>query len=485
MSKPKTRRNFSIKEKAEILFRLENGASNAQLSKELGVSHSTISTIFKDRKRILESFESNKLHTKKQRSCNHEDIDALLLKWFSFQRANNVAVDGPALQIQANKFAAELKKENFECSASWIQRFRQRHNIVFGKISGESADVPVGVPEDWLKTVWPKLCEEFSPKNIFNTDETGLFFKLTPDRTMKFKGETCAGGKFSKERITILLTANMDGSEKKRLLVIGKSRNPRCFKKVKVLPVDYENNKKAWMTSRVFEGFLRKWNSELARKGRKILLLLDNCPSHPKLTNLSHIKLAFFPPNTTAVLQPLDQGVIRSLKRNYRKILMVKIVRNLENNLSTTISIFNAIVMVTKAWQDVTATTISNCFRHAGLITEVNTPTQLSSPEIFDEDEPLSKWAEKLHTEFSADVLDEFEKIDENVATTSALTDAEIIAAAVDEESANNHLDTGEISSDEDEDFELKIATLSDALAACDAYFTSFINSILLKVTRM
>src|SRR5699024_11532775 len=58
----------------------------------------------------------------------------------------------------------------------------------------------------------------------------------------------CSGGKLSKERVTVLVIVNMTGSIKKKLLVIGKSKKPRCFRNVKRLPVIYESNKKAWMT---------------------------------------------------------------------------------------------------------------------------------------------------------------------------------------------------------------------------------------------
>lgn len=114
--------------------------------------------------------------------------------------------------------------------------------------------------------------------------------------------------KMAKERITFLVTANMDGSVKEKLLVIGKFRNPRCFKNVKRLPVNYEANRRAWMTSDVFEKFLCSWNSKLISTNKKFFLLLDNCPAHPKV-DLSNIKLVFLPPNSTSVIQPLDQGI--------------------------------------------------------------------------------------------------------------------------------------------------------------------------------
>ena len=60
--------------------------------------------------------------------------------------------------------------------------------------------------------------------------------------------------------------ANMDGSEKHKLLVIGKSVKPYCFKNVKSLPCQYTANKKAWMTSILFEKELHLWDRELVKK---------------------------------------------------------------------------------------------------------------------------------------------------------------------------------------------------------------------------
>lgn len=50
----------------------------------------------------------------------------------------------------------------------------------------------------------------------------------------------------------------------------------------------------------------------------QIILMVDNCTAHCKMT-LNNIKLVFLPPNTTSVLQPMDQGVIKCLKGYYRK----------------------------------------------------------------------------------------------------------------------------------------------------------------------
>ena len=51
----------------------------------------------------------------------------------------------------------------------------------------------------------------------------------------------------------------------------------------------------------------------------KVLLVLDNAPGHPaQLGDFnSNVKVLYLPPNTTALLQPMDQGVIASFKAYY------------------------------------------------------------------------------------------------------------------------------------------------------------------------
>jgi len=102
--------------------------------------------------------------------------------------------------------------------------------------------------------------------------------------------------------ITVAVCANMDGSDKMQLLVIGKFQNPRCFKNVKSLPMQYFANRKAWMVSEIFKEWLRKLDRKFSREHRKVLMLVDNCPAHPSVSGLKAITLKFLPPNTTSHL---------------------------------------------------------------------------------------------------------------------------------------------------------------------------------------
>ncbi|XP_050681803.1 tigger transposable element-derived protein 4-like [Leptidea sinapis] len=350
------RKAFTIEEKGAIICRLENGESNSCLAKEFGVGHSTISMIFKNKNRIKQSFNSNVLKPKRLRKSRQENVDQALIQWFKNMRNKGIPVSGPVLQEKANGFAARFGNLDSNFSASWISRFKVQHNIVAGKIVGESSSV-----------------DQNSTKNC--------------------------GRKLSKDRITVMVAANMSSTEKKKLLIIGKSQKPRYFKSVKSLPVDYANNRKAWMTSELFEKWLRDWDRDLVKKKKKILLL--------------SITLAFLPPNTTSVLQPMDQGIIRSLKTNFRKNLVLKMINCLD------------------AWNKMSQSTIHNCFKHAGFIENHDgLPIQISDHEFGEGDDiPLSLWSRNLHSDSLAapEMWEDYVDIDSALLTSEEPTDENIV----------------------------------------------------------
>ena len=88
------------------------------------------------------------------------------------------------------------------------------------------------------------------------------------------------------------------------------------------------------------------------------MLVKNNCPAHPPIENLKSIKSFFLSPNTTSTTQPMDQGVIRSLKAKYRKNMVQRIIRSLEKNIALpVVSILKAMQMLASAWNTVTTET--------------------------------------------------------------------------------------------------------------------------------
>ncbi|CAG8567290.1 22161_t:CDS:2 [Rhizophagus irregularis] len=177
-----------------------------------------------------------------------------------------------------------------------------------------------------------------------------------PDRTLATK--RLAGRKVNKERISIALCANADGSHKLKPLIIGKFEKPRYFKNIKIqfMPMTYHNNAKAWMITSLFQEWIWEFDHQVGLKhqGQRVLLLLDNCSSH-KLDGLTlrYTDVYFLPPNTTSKIQPMDAGVIMSFKRHYRRSHVRLLLRYVEvDNRAEDLrmDILQAIRFIIQAW---------------------------------------------------------------------------------------------------------------------------------------
>ncbi|KAJ8883238.1 hypothetical protein PR048_015078 [Dryococelus australis] len=178
-----------------------------------------------------------------------------------------------------NSFGKDRKRicgpENPEVDKSVLKGIKQ----------AQDQKIPVSGPrQPWLAGWLQNLCM-VRVANEWKTDLLEMIsdrlnwtvFQVYSDKTMIFKGESCSNGKLSKDRVTLLVGANMDGSEKLPLLIIGKSTNPGCFKSMKSKAVEYEANRKAWMTCELFEKWLVKLDNKMSKQKREVLLFIDKC----------------------------------------------------------------------------------------------------------------------------------------------------------------------------------------------------------------
>ena len=91
-----------------------------------------------------------------------------------------------------------------------------------------------------------------------------LFYRILPDKTYVYKGESSHKGKCSKEWLKILASANMDNIKKLPNLAI-ESQNPNCFLNAKSLPCAYDTNKYAWMAIVIYEANLKMLDTKMRR----------------------------------------------------------------------------------------------------------------------------------------------------------------------------------------------------------------------------
>ena len=229
----------------------------------------------------------------------------------------------------------------------------------------------------------------------------------------------------------------MDGSEKLPLLAIGKFAKPRCFKGVNSLPLDYKANKKAWVVSDLFSEWVRKLDARVHRQKRKIILFVDNCPAHPMVPGLKSIQLVFLPPNTTSVLQPCDQGIIRSLKTQYKSKVLLKLIESIDKGTEGfAVNLLDAVQMVTSSWKEVAPITIENCFKKAGFVipTEVDDSEDIMDVDEIEEesnhgDTVIRQAWDKIQDSVPGVSFEDFMTADDDVPSTGVPTDADIIAS--------------------------------------------------------
>lgn len=123
--------------------------------------------------------------------------------------------------------AIQMGIDDLKASNGWFDCFKRRYNIVCLAVCG-------GSPKSWrsgvdkLASRKEKYLGKISPKNVYNIDETGVFYNMMLDRTLALRGKKCHR-KRSKERLMATLCTNMDGSDKMKLVIIGKFQKPRCF----------------------------------------------------------------------------------------------------------------------------------------------------------------------------------------------------------------------------------------------------------------
>ena len=165
--------------------------------------------------------------------------------------------------------------------------------------------------------------------------------------------------------------------EKLPLIVVGKYEKPGLSTNTRV-PVENHAQKSAWMTVSLFEQILVKFDRSMGYKNRQVLLFADNCSAHPKI-QLKKIRLIFFPPSVTSPCQPMDMGVIHSLKINYKIGLQRRKIQFLNVGPDAhPINLLDAIFLLKKTWLNgVAASVIVNCFRKTGFSMNLQEPEVL------------------------------------------------------------------------------------------------------------
>ena len=107
----------------------------------------------------------------------------MLYEWYIKCSQAGIYPDGAMLQEEALKIKTELNDSNvgdFKASNGSLEHFKKRFGLRQTIIVGEAGDVSVTTIKTWMEGL-PEIIQGYSADDIWNVDESGLFFKALPD----------------------------------------------------------------------------------------------------------------------------------------------------------------------------------------------------------------------------------------------------------------------------------------------------------------
>lgn len=494
-----TRKSISLETKMQVIRRLDSGERQSQISAALNLATSTIRTILKNKEKILSSATAttSSSATRITRSRNNiiEEMEKRLSIWIDDEIERNMPLSQSIIMEKArrifNYIQAEASdiSETFVASRGWFNRFRHRNNLHNIKITGEAASGDTKAAAEFpatLKTIIEQ--GNYPPELVFNVDETGLFWKRMPKRTFLSREEKRAPGfKAAKDRLTLLLGGNASGDFKLKPLLVYHSKNPRAMKGISksTLPVIWESNKKSWITMKNFQDWFTKRfcpsvkrYCEIKKLEQRALLLIDNAPSHPKnlsdLTTCIPVEVVFLPPNTTALIQPMDQGVISNFKAYYLRRTFKQMFEKADGEEKQSIrefwknyNIMNAVENINLSWNEITERSLKGVWK--------NIWPDLSKSEDIGHSVDMDEIVEEIVELAKQTGLDEVnvEDVEEIVQETAASLSNDELKELTEQEE-NKNIDSSDF---EEEQKELSMAFVKKSLTTITEIMDQFVEN--------
>eukprot|EP00049_Salpingoeca_infusionum_P021854 m.4736 g.4736 ORF g.4736 m.4736 type:complete len:671 (-) comp4578_c0_seq1:60-2072(-) len=234
--------------------------------------------------------------------------------------------------------------ESFAASPSWLSTLLKRIRFTGSKLHGEGGSVIAANAQIQMAQFINRLkkYQLKSPAQVFNMDETGLFFGQTSTYALVPTGELLIahGSKrmTAKDRVSVLACVSCDGS-KLPLLVVGKAAKPSCFRAQPIEHlkpyVRYTAQANAWVDRKIcqdwFDTVFVPHKRRLLGTEQLAVLVWDNCSAHSIHNVHKDIAIELLPPNMASKHQLLDQGVLSVLKAMYKSEVLFVLDGVLDN----------------------------------------------------------------------------------------------------------------------------------------------------------
>ena len=188
------------------------------MASETAIPESTLRGWLKEEPKLCQFLEEvdteDGIQRTRTQTAKDPVLDKAVLNWFVQQRSEGLPISGPLVQSQVHGLSETLHGDaTFHASKGWLYRWKKHHSIHQVKISGEVRSADVKAAEAFLPE-FQELVEEqgYSPQQIYNADETSLFFKLLTGHSLACKTDNSAS--HCHKQSTLLLTTSMSSCHK-------------------------------------------------------------------------------------------------------------------------------------------------------------------------------------------------------------------------------------------------------------------------------
>ena len=234
----KKKRYLTVSEKVRLLDLLKSGKRYSEVAKQYGLNESTVRYIKKDEENIRKtaalSFNKDTKRLVKGQNKTVIRMENALSVWIQDCRTKKINIDTNVIRAKAKALYDTMVPEGgaeggdddpqddddnaeevddpqpsssgqststpsgqstttpsprgFVASKGWFDRFRRRFGLQSVALHGEAASADEPAAKRYVEDVFPKIIEEngYLPEQVFNMDETGLFWKRMPSGTFLF-----------------------------------------------------------------------------------------------------------------------------------------------------------------------------------------------------------------------------------------------------------------------------------------------------------
>ena len=196
LNKPKkTRTSISVDMKKEICQymlanpNIKHGAVALYFNEKYdgkNIDRTTITKIWQEREKWLAILSNSQTsHKIRYRSTHFPELDKAMQIWTSQAVAAGLPLTDLILQQKGIELARMLNigEDQLKFTNGWVWRFKQRNGLQRVNFSGEANSAPLTtLPEERARL--RKLLSSYNREDIYNADETGLFFRMEPNQTL-------------------------------------------------------------------------------------------------------------------------------------------------------------------------------------------------------------------------------------------------------------------------------------------------------------